>query len=87
VIRIISGEGTGKTKQIIQLAVEQNAVVVCEDVNRMLEKEHAYGITGVDFISYHDFLNDPPVGRKIFVDDLDKFAYHLGISGYTLSTN
>ena len=92
--RIIDGKGTGKTSRLLLLAKESNGVVVCAHPEKMREKAYAYGLTGIDFITYTaycEFLNgygDPAlVGKPIFIDELDKFLYiyDAEIKGYTIS--
>ena len=54
--RIIDGRGTGKTSRLMLLAKETNGTIVCGNPKAMREKALAYGIVGIDFISYNDFL-------------------------------
>ena len=56
--RIIDGRGTGKTSRLLLLAKENNGIVVCAYPEWMREKAYAYGLTGIDFISYTDFIKD-----------------------------
>lgn len=51
-------------------------------------KSEGYGIIGIDFISYYDYINgNYPKGSMVFIDELDCFVRSLGhnLSGYTLS--
>lgn len=90
-IRIIEGRGTGKTLRLMLIAKEQNAKFVCSDPHGMKAKALAYGITGIDFISYGDFREEKRRGNKdkVVIDELEHFLYsnlfpeHL--IGYTLS--
>lgn len=56
--RIIDGRGTGKTSRLLLLAKENDGIVVCAWPNAMREKSHRYGITGVEFMSYEDFIKN-----------------------------
>jgi hypothetical protein len=57
----------------------------------MKYKSEAYGITGVEFISYFDFLNKKDLNlNKYYIDELDsflKYAYNEKgtLDGYTIS--
>lgn len=56
--RIIDGRGTGKTSRLLLLAKENDGIVVCVSPNAMREKSYRYGITGIEFISYEDFIKN-----------------------------
>ena len=64
--RIIDGRGTGKTSRLLLLAKENNGIVVCAYPEWMREKAYKYGITGIDFVSYTDFIKNI-TGRNIKV--------------------
>ena len=92
--RIIDKRGTGKTSRLLLLAKENNGVVVCSNPDRMREKAYAYGLTGIDFVTYTaycDFLagygDETLVGKPVYIDELDKFLniYDTEIQGYTIS--
>lgn len=85
--RIIDGRGTGKTSRLLLLAKENNGIVVCAEPDRMRNKAYAYGITGIDFISYSKFNPLYRYNKPIFIDELDIFLRRLNrdIQGYTLS--
>jgi hypothetical protein len=51
---IIGGRSTGKTRKLIEAAKEQGAMVICRNAPAMRKKAEAYGIIGVEFISYDD---------------------------------
>ena len=54
--RIIDNRNTGKTSRLLLLAKEHNGIVVCMWPKAMQEKAYAYGLTGIDFMSYNDFI-------------------------------
>lgn len=93
--RIIDGRGTGKTNRLLLLAKENNGVVVCSNPDKMREKAYAYGLTGIDFVSYKEFDRDVSEGyeagtsynKPVFIDELDNCLKHLqfNIKGYTIS--
>lgn len=81
--KVIGGQGTGKTKELIEIAHSQNAVIVCETPDRMVEKIHGYGFVGIECISYADYIaigadkeNAQP-NKKYVVDDIESFLYFI----------
>ena len=86
--RIIDKRGTGKTNRLMLLAKEENAIIACSNPSAMRIKAEGYGIVGINFISYYDYVNgNYQKGSMVFVDELDCFVRSLGhnLSGYTLS--
>jgi hypothetical protein len=89
--QIIDKRGSGKTSRLMLLAKENNGTIVCSNPNAMKYKSEAYGITGVEFISYFDFLNKKDLNlNKYYIDELDsflKYAYNEKgtLDGYTIS--
>lgn len=93
-VRIIDGRGTGKTSRLMLLAKENDAIFVCSNPKAMEQKAHAYGITGITFMSYTDFILTAH-GRacKFVIDELEYFALVAARAvgskseciGYTLS--
>jgi hypothetical protein len=89
--RIIDKRASGKTCRLFLLAKENNGVVVCADPNAMRQRAYAYGITGIDFISYKDLrtYGYEKEQKPIFIDELELFVKHVAgltnIAGYTLS--
>lgn len=91
-IRIIDGRGTGKTSRLMLLAKEHNALFVCENPDAMQVKAEAYGITGLQFVSYYDYLRFQYETDKenIVIDELEVLLKHMlngHLVGYTLSNN
>lgn len=73
------------------LAKENNAIFVCNNPYAMEIKAKAYGINGIQFISYNDFIHnyDPDITSYV-VDELELFVNNIFSSGpkligYTLS--
>ena len=89
--RIIDGRGSGKTSRLMLLAKETGAAIACSNPWAMAEKAKAYGIVGIDFISYEDLFNKDNFtirGRKILIDEIENFIqYQLPgkLIGYALS--
>lgn len=91
--RIIEGRGTGKTSRLMLLAKENNAIFVCSNPNAMEYKAKQYGISGLRFISYGEFINhyNHYKNEKYVIDEFEVFvqsAFFFGgnqLVGYTLS--
>lgn len=87
----INKSSTGKTKQLMLLASENNGTVVCSNPDAMRSKCYAYGITNVDFISYYDYLNPDYNARSPFyIDEIESFFVAISASfgsvkGYSLT--
>ena len=82
---IISGEkGTGKTKALLEKAKEENGIVVCKNPDKMIDRAHRYGITGLDIVGYGDIYL---AGKPVYIHDINKFIeYNIPeAKGYTLS--
>ena len=75
--RIYGGRGQGKTKRLMEAAAKVGGVIVCRNPVAMKKKAEAYGIIGLDFISYEDMAScDIPEGypdNKFFVDELEEY--------------
>ena len=94
--RIVDNRASGKTGRLMLIAKENNADFVCSNPHAMTTKAHAYGIVGINFISYYDYLSSMrgEEYRPVVIDELEMFlkyiiAYNGGkseIIGYTLNT-
>ena len=92
--RIIEGRGTGKTSRLMLLAKETNGTIICSNPKAMEAKAQGYGIVGINFMSYSDFLNtaDEFIGNY-YIDEAESFIQyyiwynniHGNFNGYTLS--
>lgn len=88
--KVIDSRGSGKTSRLLLLAKENNGIIVCYDPNKMREKAYAYGITGIDFITYEDYIygnNSEFDGKPVFIDELELFLknFDFDIKGFTLT--
>jgi hypothetical protein len=86
--RIIDSRGSGKTSRLMLLAKETNSIIACVNPYAMREKAHAYGITGLTFISYEELLTQSWTDYNIMIDEIELFVkYQLSgiLKGYTLS--
>lgn len=89
--RIIDGRSTGKTKQLLELAKENDATVVCSNPISMRAKAENYSLIGINFITYTDFfVNESQWTEddKFYVDELENFVRFISnnsLKGYTLT--
>lgn len=83
---IIDKNCSGKTSRLLLLAKENEGLIVCKDPERTKEKALAYGILGIDYMSYEQYFNEGS-GKPVYIDDIDTFLKYLDIyiSGYTLT--
>lgn len=93
-IHIIDGRGTGKTSRLMLLAKENNALFVCNDPHAMKYKAERYGISGITFVSYTDFLNlnyEENTFTRVVIDEVDNLLHNvvrpLELVGYTVSAD
>ena len=92
--RIIDGRSSGKTGRLMLLAKDSNGTIVCSNPRAMQQKARSYGITGINFISYSEFLtkHGASIGNY-YIDELEGFIQYVqrnaGIAGdfegYTIS--
>lgn len=86
--KIIDKRGAGKTLRLMLLAKENNGIIVCADPKTLKIKSEVYGLTGIDFISYDDFLNGGyNCRKKVFIDEIDVLLRKIeeNTMGYTIS--
>ena len=85
--RIIDSRGTGKTSRLMLLAKKTNSAIACMNPNAMRQKAYAYGITGIDFISYSQLFTGEYEGN-VMIDELEVFIQNYidcKLTGYTLT--
>lgn len=82
--RIIDKRNTGKTHKLLELAAQHNATVVCANPMAMRRKAEAYGIYGLNFITYSAHIHENTKG-SVVIDELENFANFSGLIGYTLT--
>ena len=85
--RIIDSRGTGKTSRLMLLAKETNSAIACMNPSAMRQKAYAYGITGIDFISYSELFNGE-YEDNVMIDELEIFIQNYidcKLTGYTLT--
>lgn len=85
--KIIDKRSSGKTSRLMLLAKENDGIIVCKNVDKMKEKAYAYGLVGIEFISYEDFRFDFYYDLPVYIDNLEDFLIYKNkdIKGFTLS--
>ena len=56
--RIIAGNSTGKTRELMFECLCNGGIFVCQNALRMKEKANAYGLYGLTIMSYEDVIAD-----------------------------
>lgn len=87
--RIIKPRGAGKTTEILHLAEENNAIVVCSNPRIYEKLAQMRGFNSdITFISYDEYLNKQySSDTPILIDEIDGLMQKLKghILGYSLS--
>lgn len=84
-VKFIGPNSSGKTKNLILSAKEKGATIACSNPRALQQKSHAYGIMGVNFISYDEALH---YQGNLMIDELELFTNYVmygKLIGYTLS--
>lgn len=76
---IVGSKDSGKTRKLLELAKQENALFICRNPLAMARKAEAYGITGLQFISFEEVeYNGVIIEDKFVVDEVSDFlAYFL----------
>ena len=87
--QIVDKRSSGKTSRLFLLAKENNGIVVCKNPSQMREKAYAYGIIGIDFISYQDYPKVMAANKTqpVYIDELSLFWKYCdpNFAGYSES--
>ena len=87
-IQIIDKRGTGKTSRLMLLAKENNAKFVCANPRSMEQKAKSYGLNGIEFVSYRDFVTTYEKDNYV-IDEIDLFVQSImgdsTLLGYSLT--
>lgn len=87
-LRIIDSRGSGKTSRLMLIAKENNATLVCANPAAMEVKAQAYGLSDINFISYHDFVTSYEEGNFV-IDEIETFVQSImgdnQLIGYSLT--
>ena len=87
--KIIGGKGTGKTRRLLEIAKDNNGIVVCENVEEMTKRAHRLGIPGIYFIDYRDYIYGLVKNseKPVYIANINKFlkAFDNNVAGYSLT--
>ena len=80
---IVRGNSSGKTKELLMFAKENNLAVICRDAVAMERKAQAYGIYGLIFFSYEEvvclYAVESEFNNSFVVDEVESFlSYFFG---------
>ena len=77
---IVGNSSTGKTRQLLEHAKAQGAMVICKNPSAMQTKAQAYGIIGLNFASYDDLVRcnniydgETWIGQPFVIDEVADF--------------
>lgn len=74
---VVGGRSSGKTRKIMELAKEKNAIVICKNPAAMERKAQAYGIYGLHFMGYdemvHCYHEDMSPESDFVIDEVKDF--------------
>lgn len=86
--RIIDKRGSGKTSRLMLLAKETGATIVCSNPEAFEYKAKSYGIEGLKFITYGEFLFNHTGKREHYlIDEIDGLlkSININVIGYCLT--
>ena len=97
-IHIISGNCTGKTRKLIELAVKDpNSIIVCKNPTAMMAKAKEYGHY-IEAISYEafdninnamsQFVDGKYTGKNYYIDELEELLsimFWENVVAYTIT--
>ena len=84
---IIGNSSSGKTRQLLEMAKEADAVVVCQNPEAMRVKAQNYGLYRMDFCGY-DEVRNLEAGRPVMIDELGsffKYNYDVSLEGFNMT--
>lgn len=77
---IVGNSSTGKTRQLLEHAKAQGAMVICKNPGAMQTKAQAYGIIGLNFASYDELIRlnniydgNTWIGQPFVIDEVAEF--------------
>ena len=78
---IVRENSSGKTRELLEFAKENNLIVICRDAVAMERKAQAYGIYGLNFFSYEEVISlyseELEFNNSFVVDEVENFLTYL----------
>lgn len=85
---IIGANSSGKTRKMFEEAQKSGAVVVCKSPIHMQSKANAYGLYGLEFMSYEEFYNGSVYAEKVAIDEIGnliKYIFGSELDAFTMT--
>ena len=77
-LTLIDVRGSGKTKKLLEIAREKNAIILTQDKRAFKVKAKSYGYDDVDVLDYEDLENDEyDLMKPILIHNVDKVLDYL----------
>ena len=77
-LTIIDVRGSGKTKKLLEVAREKNALILTQDKRAFKVKAHSYGYDDIKILDYEDLENDNyDLTQPILLHNADKIMEYL----------
>ena len=75
---LIDVRGSGKTKKLLELAREKNAIILTQDKRALKVKAKSYGYDDINVLDYEDLENDEyDLMKPILIHNVDKVLDYL----------
>lgn len=87
---IIGENSSGKTRKMLVEAQKSGATVVCKSPIHMQSKANAYGLYGIEFMSYEEFYNGSVYAEKVAIDEIGdfiKYIFGLELDAFTMTVD
>ena len=75
--QIIRGRDSGKARELVTFAAENDATIVTENPFTFKVKAEGYGYPNVDIIAWDDLTHMLEIPDKLVIHNLDKFINFL----------
>ena len=93
-LEIIQGRGTGKAKQLLAAARENNAAIITQNKPAFEVKAKSLGFEDIEILDYQDLQNDNyTFGKPMYIHNGDKmlswlldYYYNIQVAGFTATS-
>lgn len=87
---IIGENSSGKTRKMLEEAKKSGVTVVCKHPLHMQSKANAYGLYGIEFVSYEEFNDGSVYTEKVAIDELGdfiKYVFGAELDSFTMTVD
>lgn len=91
-IKIIGARNTGKTKLLLEKAINNHGTILTENKEALRVKANAYGFYNLDIINYQDLIDgNYRLGQPLYIQKAELFLdtiakkYGLNLEGITFT--